>query len=276
MGFGDALMASAQARVLNETTGKKIAIGDGKSLPWKAPEVEVFRSNPRLAIQADLDNGEVEWIVNWSGHRPYVDRKRMEREFAEAYPGRKFTMKDRMLPWRFTDWQVPGPGEIYFNQPEISRARERFAGKTFAVVEPRMKRGASPNKVWLSDRYRDVVSKLRMSFVQFNPDPPLPGAWVVRTATFREACAILSLASLYIGTEGGLAHAAAALGVPSVVYHGGYIRPWDYPRQVALYREEGSPCGMRIECKHCREIARDITADEALRGIEQVMDGEAG
>lgn len=276
MGFGDALIASAQARALNEETRLKVAIGDGKALRWGTPEIEVFRGNPRLATQQDIDRGEVTWLVNCTRRRPYIDYARMLADHKavcpEEDPWKVVKKRDGRFPWHFTGWTVPGPGELYLSQPEISRAREKFAGRRFAVIEPGIKNGASPNKVWPFDRYKDIASRLRMSFVQFNPVIPLPGAWSVRTGSYREACAILSLASLYVGTEGGLHHAAAAFGVPSVVYHGGYIRPWGYPRQRALYREHGSPCGQRVACPHCQEIARDITADEAMDAIEQVMD----
>ncbi len=114
-----------------------------------------------------------------------------------------------------------------------------------------------------------------MTFVQFNPEHhgPLPDAVPVRTASFRDACAVLSYARLYVGTEGGLHHAAAALGVPAVVYHGGYISPetTGYDGQIALYRKDGSPCGQRVHCPHCRAIAEDISVDEALEAIEEAL-----
>lgn len=276
MGYGDALMATAQARVLFQETGRKVAFGDGTSIKHGAPEHEVFRHNPCVATAAELAQGEpVTWAENYSGHRPYVDRARMEREFAKAFPGRQFTMKERSLPWRFTGWSAKtnGPGQMFLTDEERARARQRAGGKRFAVVEAGVKQGASPNKAW--PLWEVVTRKMRMSFVQFNCARPFADAWPVRTTTFREACALLEHATIYIGTEGGLHHAAAAMGVPAVVYYGGYISPntTGYLGQYALYRSNGSPCGQRVPCQHCRDIAADITVDEALSAITEVLSG---
>lgn len=280
MGFGDALMATAQARELANHTSLKVAFGDGVKVRWGGPEQEVFQGNPRLATQDYVDQGhEVFWVENYSGHRPYIDRDRMVENFRALFPQDKFTMKRRLdkLPWRFTDWRARdvGPGEIYLTPNERWEARH-WADKRFAVIEPGTKSGASPNKQWSSARYQEVARRLGMSFIQFNPEHgPLPDAVPVRTPSFRTACAILSHAAIYIGTEGGLHHAAAALGVPAVVYHGGYISPdtTGYEGQIALYRDNCSPCGQRVNCPHCRAIADEITADEALDAIRSILDG---
>ena len=279
MGFGDALMVSAQARELHASTGRKVAVGDGHRLRMGPPEIEVFRHNPHIAAQADLDRGTpVAWLVNYSGHRPYVDRARMETEFANLFPGRQFTMKvrDPKLPWRFTDWSVKsaGPGELRLTTMERARARSVTEGLgPFAVIEAGVKNGASPNKAWPWERYIEAARALAMPIVQFNPARRLPDAIAIRTATFRDACAVLGQAEIYIGTEGGLHHAAAALGVPAVVYHGGYISPTTtgYEGQRALYRGVGSPCGMRVSCGHCAAIAMEITADEAVNAIKETL-----
>ena len=75
------------------------------------------------------------------------------------------------------------------------------------------------------------------------------------------ACAILEHAALYIGNEGGLHHAPAALGVPAVVIFGGYITPWNtgYDGHINLYADHPlSPCGERLPCDHCRVCMASI------------------
>lgn len=276
MGYGDALMATAEARVLHEQTGHLVAIGDGQQLKWGASEREIFRGNPRLCTQTDLDRGaDVVWLENWSGHRPYIDREAMKIQFWKKYPGAPFTMKRQELPWIWTDWRVRdyGPGELYLTDQERQQGRKLAPAQMFAVFEPSLKSGASPNKAWLWKKFCDVAFRLRMTIVQFNPAIPLPDSVPIRTVSFREAAAVLSHASLYFGCEGGLHHAAAALDVPAVVYHGGYISPetTGYDSGASLFR--GPACGMRLECSHCTDIANEISVDEAMSKIEGVLNG---
>lgn len=281
MGYGDALMATAQARTVYERTGKRVAFGDGQKIKWGRPEQEVFKDNPHVVAPDNLGrhSDNFVWVENYSGFRPYIDRAQMVREFHQMFPTRQFTMKERIpeLPWRFTDYRIrdEGPGLLYLTGAERRMADKLVHSRRgFAVIEPGIKGGASPNKLWLSERWQEVAKRLGMPLVQFNPQHhyPLPDAIPVSTPTFRVACAVLSRASIYIGSEGGLHHAAAALGVPSVVYYGGYISPQTtgYDSSHALWREHGSPCGMRTACKHCLEIAEDIKVSEALDLIERI------
>ena len=285
MGYGDALMASAHARYLSSGTGQKVAFGDGKKIYHGRPEVEVFAHNPNIAMQKDVDAGHpVLWFENYSGHRPYINRDLMMQEFAELFPGESFTMKKRnpKLPWRFTPWRIRdvGAGQIYFTDAEKRWALKNMPPRPFIVMEPTTKGGASPNKNWDIMKYGRVANALvnRYTIVQFNGSS-LPAAMSIRTASFRHACGILSYASMYIGTEGGLHHAAAALGIPAVVYHGGYISPetTGYDFQVPIYVESimvkdqliNSPCGMRVDCDHCKAIANSISPADFIEAVEQ-------
>ena len=65
--------------------------------------------------------------------------------------------------------------------------------------------------------------------------------------------------------EGGLHHAAAALGTPTIVIFGGFISPRQtgYPHQVNLFTG-GTPCGMRRRCDHCEQAMRRVAIEEVL------------
>lgn len=94
---------------------------------------------------------------------------------------------------------------------------------------------------------------------------------LIQTPDFWRACAILSRASAYVGHEGGLHHAAAALGIPGVVIFGGFISPetTGYDCHVNLFTG-GNACGNRTPCMHCRDAMNRITPEavaEALIGI---------
>src|SRR5262249_3229320 len=84
-------------------------------------------------------------------------------------------------------------------------------------------------------------------------------------ATFRDALCVLSLARLYIGPEGGLHHAAAALGVPAVVIFGGFNSPkatgYAWHSNIVA---PGEPCGTVAYCLHCRDAMKSITVERVL------------
>lgn len=87
----------------------------------------------------------------------------------------------------------------------------------------------------------------------------------IRTATFRQACGALSGAKLYIGPEGGLHHAAAALGIPAVVIFGGFIHPrtTGYDLHTNLFVGD-EPCGSTNYCVHCVDAMASISVDEVF------------
>jgi hypothetical protein len=281
MGLGDALMASAQVRVANELTGKRIALGDGRKLRWGKPEMEVFQGNERLYHPGHpINNSAARWLRNYSGSRPYIDRERMEREFEGVFPGKPFTTKvsDARLPWRYTDWEARtnGPGELYLTDKELEWGKAQLPAMPTIIIEPGTKPGASPNKNWGWDKYAEVsdgLSKL-MEVRQFNAQALLPGAESITTSSFRQACSVLAASRIYLGAEGGLHHAAAALGVPAVVYYGGMHKSsmTGYDSQEFLERE-GEPCGQRVICQHCIEIANDISPAEAFAAIGRITNG---
>ncbi len=69
----------------------------------------------------------------------------------------------------------------------------------------------------------------------------------IETKTFREALAILNKASVFVGTDGGLHHAAAALGIPSVVIWTGFSSPRHLGYDTHRNIHDGSePCGLMI------------------------------
>ena len=66
----------------------------------------------------------------------------------------------------------------------------------------------------------------------------------LETTTFRHALQVLSKAKLFVGTDGGLHHAAAALGIPSVVIWTGFTSPRHLGYDTHRNIHDGSePCG---------------------------------
>jgi hypothetical protein len=234
--------------------GYRIAFGDGRKIKWHRHASEIFRNNPNVAPPGSEGGPDLRWITSYPGIRPYC------------------TIQTN-CSWRFT----PGtqkPGQLFFDPGEEEFA-DKFAGHV--IIEPNTKNQA-PNKRWRLDRYVSVARMLTArghKVAQFDAGGVnrLP-VDMIRTGGFRLACAVLARSKLYIGPEGGLHHAAAAVGIPAVVIFGGYISPevTGYPTHVNIFTGKGLGCGNISECSHCREAMSKISVgqvtNEALKILE--------
>lgn len=251
MGHGDWIMATGQAKAHFARTGRMVAFGDGIRAWWS----EVFENNPKVCHPDAMPAaGTFDWIRNYGkGNRPYL---------ASA-------SKDR---YAFTGWRPECPGEFFFTPAEIEAGARH--GRGFVVIESRVKPVAR-NKQWPVLRYQAVADALLIAgyrVVHFGATSELHDVEQVDTPRFRDAAAVLANASLYIGAEGGLHHAAAALGVPGIVMFGGFISPetTGYPGHVNLFTG-GKACGNRFICAHCGQAMEAITVDEVVGHAKRLL-----
>lgn len=237
MGMGDEIMATARARALHERRGIRVRIlGARRERRWHA----IWEHNPRLVRPEE--RGNFQFLVDGPGVRSYIAEKKPDR-------------------WVWRDVH-PEPGEIYLAPHEAE-----LAVPGIVVIEPNLKPSASINKRW--SRWQKVVDKAPdLPWVQMGTGPILRGVRHIPTPTFRDACGVMSKAALYVGHEGGLHHAAAALGVRAVVVFGGYISPAQtgYAMHRNLFTAM-NPCGSRTPCGHCRLAMDLITPDVVIEAI---------
>jgi hypothetical protein len=246
MGWGDELMAAGQARKVYEQTGRAVQIvGIDRRARWS----ELWQGIPYIVGPGA--RAAPNTILNGPNARPYVTSKSATRWFWQPF--------------------VPTPA-----QPSLNML-ERMVGKLVAgavVIEPTIKDRASPNKAWTPGRWAELVEALPdVEFVQLGPPGliPLDRVRHVVTRSFREAIGALSGAAAYVGPEGGLHHAAAAVGIPAVVLFGGFIAPENtgYKEHRNLFTG-GYACGSRVPCGHCQKAMNDITVQlvaDSLRGV---------
>jgi ADP-heptose:LPS heptosyltransferase len=167
----------------------------------------------------------------------------------------------------------PDVGELYFTDAE----REfgvRHAGRV--IIEPHIKPGASPNKRWGRwAEFAQLASKAGYGLTQLGASGtrPIQYATMICTPSFRLACAVLANARAYVGNEGGLHHAAAALGVPGVVIFGGFtpVELTGYACHRNLGVSLGDACGMRTPCPHCAKAMAAITPEQVLSELKGVL-----
>ena len=244
MGWGDEIIVTGVARRLQEEgrSWLRVRVLDREGRPRWHP---IWDQNPRFARAGW--SGPALTTTNGPGCRPYIARETARRWF-----------------WR--EWVCP-VGEI-----RLTAAERAFGARHAAriVVEPTLSGKASPNKQWGRRRWKLLATLLarhghRVSQVGPGGTPLLPGAEWIETASFREACAVLGAARLAILPEGGLHHAAGALGVPSIVLFGGFISPRQtgYAHQLNVFTG-GDPCGWRVRCGHCAGAMKRIEPEGIL------------
>ena len=246
MGFGDDLMLSAEARAIRQAL-------DIPSTPtyWS----EIFDHNPNF-----VKEGGFPLTRNRIGHRPY------HLGCVKTQYGNKFL---------FNPHFKAVPGEIYGLETFDYFGPDHEPG--FVVVEPHYKPDIfGTNKDWGWSNYQAVAEELGAFNTIVQVGPPgtkeLGDVTFIETDTFRHALYWLQAAALYIGPEGGLHHAAAALGIPAVVIFGGHTNPktTGYDMHVNLASDDAG-CGNMFPCDHCRRAMDNITVEQVVEAAESLL-----
>ena len=169
-------------------------------------------------------------------------------------------------------------GEFYFSDSELNFACQFPQG--FIVIEPNVpwQKIVAPNKDWGDGKYRETARILKQKgydIIQFkhkNSRRVLPEASLIDAGNFRKAIAVLSRARLYVGPEGGMHHASAAVHVPAVVLFGGFIPPevMGYETQICL-TGGAQACGNIQPCVHCRDAMKRISVDEVIEATGRYL-----
>lgn len=250
MGAGDDIIATGLARGLKEK-GKRAAFGDGRKILWGPFSEAMFAHNPNIARPGSEGAKDLEWIAHYKGARKYNK------------------LVNGAWTWNY-DFKVT-PGEFFFSDGEKRSAeylRESLNG--FVVVEPNVEwhKSVAGNKDWGEDKYRELTKKLQshgapiVQFIHKNSKRRLRGVTTIECHSFREAIAMLAMARLYVGPEGGMHHAAAAVGIKAVVIMGGFIPPAviGYDDHINL-TGGATACGSIKPCQHCQEAMKNISVD---------------
>lgn len=249
MGWGDDIMVSSIAKRVAELTGDPVVILDANCARRHS---EVWNGLDYIS-----DTGRT-FIVNGPSARHY-------------YSG----MSGNRILWR--KWDI-APGEIRLTDEERAWAKDFCGVAPFIVMEPRFKKrgGGGVNKDWGIDRWDAFWSARdsRRGYKTIRMD------WCKTPPTFRHACAILERSIGYVGHEGGLHHAAAALGKKAVVVFGGYISPevTGYSFHRNLYTpDERYPlgCGTVAPCEHCREAQAAISVEQVVEAVKEMVNAPA-
>ena len=248
MGYGDEVMATGMARGA-AARGKVIGFGDGRHIFWGPHCEEVYRHNPNIA-RSDKDPN-IEWIHFWHrGKRP------------------NFTQVGTRHVWNY-DWKAT-PGEFFFDEAE----KKLTAYRGGVLIEPNVPwfKSVANNKDWGFSRYQLVCDQLRAQGVEVwqisYGQKRLKGARVLMVSSYREMAASLCSVDVIVCPEGGMSHAAAAVGMPAVVLFGGYPAPQVTGYDIHTNLTGGvEPCGSFVDCPHCADAMRRISVDEVMEAV---------
>jgi hypothetical protein len=287
MGYGDELMAIGDAWRIHraDPRRRRVAIGDGRELRVDYPCLREGLSF--IATLEDLRaDPELPWVISYRGFRPYHDHAAMRRLYRAQHPWRS------RLRWRVDDVDLvgetgrycfdlayrPTPAPLVLSDAERD-AVQAWSGRRFVLMEPNTKAEASPGKQWPFERYAEVARQLAgaIEVLQIGAEGSrlLPGVARAPTQRFRDSLPLLKAARLYIGAEGGLHHAAAAMGTPAVVLFGGYTPPQvtGYDFHVCLTGNSTGACGVHDRrCPHCEAAMAAITPDEVVGHARRLLD----
>lgn len=251
MGVGDVLMSMGEARKAHKSNGLPVLIVDTGGRPVKS---DLFNGVRYISSTGRFGGKPFTRITNGPGQRPYIKTKTAAK-------------------WTWRPYK-PIPAELVFSAEEKAFA-EPFRG--MVMIEPNVKANGHDNKAWLPMRWAELTKALdHLPLVQCVPTPTTPHPSVdvlkVLTPNFRLAVAVLSVAKAFIGTEGGLHHAAAAVGTPAVILWSEFISPsiTGYSTMVNL-RHAGKPCGNRIACAGCRRSMEAISVNEVTTALKEIL-----
>ena len=255
MGYGDEIIATGLARGLRDQ-GKLAAFGDGKRILWGPWCEEMFRNNPNIAHPSMAHQTNLVWIKHYKGARLYNVQSADKKQWIWNYG---FKVK---------------PGEFFFDEAERARIEyTRQSLRDFVVIEPNVpwQKSVAPNKDWGEEKYEQLCQRLQsngvqvLQFLHKNTRRRLTGVATMQLEKFRDVIGTLSLAKLYIGPEGGMHHASAAVGVDAVVLMGGFIPPLvvGYDGHTNLTGETKA-CGNIQTCSHCIEAMKRISVDQVF------------
>jgi hypothetical protein len=259
VGFGDEIIGSGLARGAH-ARGKKIAFGDGKKIIWSKWCAEAYENNPNVARPGQEHLPNVEWIPFHVGNRGYSTLNAAKTNWI----------------WNY-DYRMQ-PGEFFFSEAERAQAERYKPG--FIVIEPNLQwfKPVVANKDWGNGNYFELARRLQAhgyrlaQFKHANTRRIIPGAELIVLPRFRQAIAVMARAALYIGAEGGMMHAAAAVDLKAVVLFGGWSPPQvvGYPWHTNIVGSDEA-CGNVNPCQHCQQAMAKISVEQVEAAAHDEM-----
>ncbi|MCR4378619.1 MAG: hypothetical protein NUV50_11080 [Rhodospirillales bacterium] len=174
---------------------------------------------------------------------------------------------------------TPATPKLYFDQTEHEHVQNLLATASlngpFIVVEPDTNCDwFGELRAWPFQRWQAVCDTIK----EYHPDIPIVQIGLGRLGTlkgcidltnktsFREAALVIKQATLFMGTEGGLMHAARAVNAKALILWGGITLPEfiGYPEhQTTLCKYVNcAPCGNAGWCEQSHKCMNGISIED--------------
>lgn len=216
---------------------------------------EIFLNNPDFATPEEIERGTALYVIYADDPRNSYAAEVTDERIVFRTGGHVIDILCRehgVLPGRrkcvltFTDRE----------NEAVDRLAAQFGD--FIAIEPHTKDEFTPNKGWSWDSWQAVADRLKTEhkLVQVGAGGQriLDGVEDVSgQISFRETAALIARSRLFMGTEGGLMHAANAVDARAVIIFSGYI-----PVELTGYDGhhklcapvDCAPCGLRTPCPY--------------------------
>ena len=251
-------MAMGDAKAVHESTGKRVVMPDNR----------VF-------------SGNTYWGAAYEGLE-YIIRPDEVAADEEVYPFRNGIEITPYIDWpkstknrmHFVPYK-PKPAELRFSlqvNQQLTNLKRKLG--EFIFIEPHVKGSFSAkNKDWGFNNFQKVVDEVDATFVQPSYGAPLlKGVTPIKTSSFLDGAALLSIAKTAVMSEGGLMHAAAAVNVPSAIIFGGFVSPKNTGYEMHTnFFIGGEPCGSLEPCKHCQSAMKKINPRKVAKKLKQLF-----
>ena len=168
---------------------------------------------------------------------------------------------------------------INLDEEELKRVNDLTENlpDNFITINVDVNTEYTKNKFDLFDKWQNIVNELKeeFNFVQIG----LKGRRLENTidltgmTSFREAAGVIGKSNLFVGSEGGLVHAATAFNTPSVVVITSFIHPdlVKYPGNINIWLNDDNhgPCGMKIYCEKCHNNMKKLNEGMVCEAIRE-------
>lgn len=166
----------------------------------------------------------------------------------------------------------------------LTDKEEQFPGRIklekYVTIDPHTKNEYTVNKEYPFEKWQRIVNEISKDciVVQVGRKTDYVLNNVVNMtgrSTFREAAAMIKNSKLFVGSEGGLMHAANAVGAQSVIVITGFLHPnmTCYSNNVNIWiGKSHGPCGMKVRCNKCAQECQQHDESEVITAIRSLLE----
>ena len=266
-GLGDSVLFNSVVYELGRQTGKRYLVG--------TKHREIYQGNPHALILPfpQYANYKIFRILGsvFGLKIHHIDY------YYEGYPPKRHILE--LLCNRVGLEKSLKSPSIFLSEKEKEIRLLPDTGKPWVAIQSTGLSTWTDNKNWGVENFREVVRVLqsRVSFLQIGApdDTPLNVdlQWQGKLS-IRSVFHVLQQCQLFIGQVGFLMHAAASVGVPSVIVYGGFEAPWQsgYNENINLYSDVVcSPCWLENKCPYEKKCMTMISPLQVAVKAEMLL-----